>query len=61
MAGDVDVAIWISPTWPVCGFADSVQTVDVLVNNAGVFGLPLTHTVDGFEATMGTNHLGHFS
>lgn len=42
-------------------FAASVSDVDVLVNNAGVFALPLTRTVDGFEAHMGTNHLGHFA
>ena len=42
-------------------FAGSVETVDVLVNNAGVMGLPLTRTVDGFEAHMGINYLGHFA
>jgi NAD(P)-dependent dehydrogenase (short-subunit alcohol dehydrogenase family) len=42
-------------------FAASISDVDVLVNNAGVFGLPLTRTVDGFEVHMGTNHLGHFA
>ena len=33
----------------------------MLVNNAGVLGLPLTRTADGFETHMGTNHLGHFA
>ena len=33
----------------------------MLVNNAGVLGLPLTRTADGFEAHMGTNYLGHFA
>ncbi len=33
----------------------------MLVNNAGVLGLPLVRTADGFEGHMGTNHLGHFA
>jgi NAD(P)-dependent dehydrogenase (short-subunit alcohol dehydrogenase family) len=62
MAGDVDVAhLDLADLASVRRFAGSVETVDVLVNNAGVFGLPLTRTVDGFEAHMGTNYLGHFA
>ncbi|MDH6280739.1 oxidoreductase [Prescottella agglutinans] len=42
-------------------FADSVDTVDVLVNNAGVMAVPLSRTTDGFEMQIGTNHLGHYA
>ena len=36
-----------------------VGEVDVLVNNAGVMGPPLSRTVDGFESQLGTNVIGH--
>jgi NAD(P)-dependent dehydrogenase (short-subunit alcohol dehydrogenase family) len=62
MSGSVEVAqLDLADLASVRAFADSVETVDVLVNNAGVMGLPLTRTADGFEAHMGTNHLGHFA
>ena len=33
----------------------------MLINNAGVMLLPeKTHTADGYEMTIGVNHLGHF-
>ena len=42
-------------------FADSVDTVDLLINNAGIMAVPYAQTVDGFESQIGTNHLGHFA
>ena len=62
MRGDVTVGhLDLADLSSVRRFADSVDTVDVLINNAGVLGLPLTRTVDGFETHIGTNHLGHFA
>jgi NAD(P)-dependent dehydrogenase (short-subunit alcohol dehydrogenase family) len=62
MRGDVTIGyLDLADLTSVRKFADSVDAVDVLINNAGVLGLPLTRTADGFEAHMGTNYLGHFA
>ncbi|MGW6446887.1 oxidoreductase [Lentzea sp. NPDC055074] len=39
--------------------AEKVESLDVLVNNAGIMAVPNGRTVDGFERQFGTNHLGH--
>lgn len=42
-------------------FTDQNDALDLLINNAGVAFVPYQKTVDGFELTLGTNHLGHFA
>jgi len=37
------------------------EQIDLLVNNAGVMGIPESKTVDGFEMQFGVDHLGHWS
>jgi NAD(P)-dependent dehydrogenase (short-subunit alcohol dehydrogenase family) len=42
-------------------FAQRHARLDLLINNAGILGVPLARTVDGFENHLGTNHFGHFA
>ncbi|WP_456620533.1 MULTISPECIES: SDR family oxidoreductase [unclassified Bradyrhizobium] len=43
-------------------FAASNETLDLLINNAGVMALPTRQeTADGFEMQLGTNYLGHYA
>ncbi|RGP59464.1 oxidoreductase [Fusarium longipes] len=39
---------------------EDVPNIDVLVNNAGIMGVPYAKTVDGFESQFAICHLGHF-
>nr|WP_090280903.1 oxidoreductase [Mycolicibacterium komanii]CRL76539.1 dehydrogenase [Mycolicibacterium komanii] len=62
ITGDVEVRkLDLQDLASVRTFADGVDAVDVLVNNAGIMAVPYALTVDGFESQIGTNHLGHFA
>jgi NAD(P)-dependent dehydrogenase (short-subunit alcohol dehydrogenase family) len=62
MTGEVEVRrLDLQDLASVREFAEGVDAVDVLVNNAGIMAVPYAQTVDGFESQIGTNHLGHFA
>lgn len=49
----------------ITAFSDHFQrhfeTLDLLINNAGIMMPPLSYTKDGFELQFGSNHVGHFA
>jgi NAD(P)-dependent dehydrogenase (short-subunit alcohol dehydrogenase family) len=62
ISGDVEVReLDLQDLSSVRRFANEIEKVDVLINNAGIMAAPHALTVDGFESQIGTNHLGHFA
>jgi NAD(P)-dependent dehydrogenase (short-subunit alcohol dehydrogenase family) len=62
MTGDLEVRrLDLQDLSSVRRFADDIDAVDVLVNNAGIMATQHAVTADGFEGQIGTNHLGHFA
>lgn len=58
----LDLASFASIRQCAAAFTAKGYPLQVLINNAGgsVKGRQPTFTTDGFEMTLGTNHLGHF-
>ncbi|MEM8697154.1 MAG: oxidoreductase [Pseudomonadota bacterium] len=64
-AGKIDtVKIDLSDLSHVRKAAETVrsryESIDALIDNAGIMQTPETRTVDGYELQLATNHLGHF-
>jgi NAD(P)-dependent dehydrogenase (short-subunit alcohol dehydrogenase family) len=57
----VDLASLASVRQAANQIRSSYPRLDLLVNNAGVMDVPYQRTLDGFELTLATNHLGHFA
>ncbi len=57
----LDLASLASVREAAAAIVASHPAIDVLVNNAGVMGIPERRTEDGFEMQFGVNHLGHFA
>jgi NAD(P)-dependent dehydrogenase (short-subunit alcohol dehydrogenase family) len=58
---DLDLASLASVRLFAATVGDRFDRLDVLLNNAGLVLSTRTETEDGFEATFGVNHLGHFA
>ena len=56
----LDLANFASIRAFAADFLDRYDRLDVLCNNAGLVLQKRQETADGFEATFGVNHLGHF-
>lgn len=40
---------------------DSIDALDLLINNAGIMACPLARVGPGWESQFGVNHMGHFA
>ena len=56
----LDLASFSSITEFAAGVLREESGIDVLVNNAGVFMMPLQRSQDGVEMHLAVNYLGHF-
>ena len=59
--GQLDLADLTSVGDFAAALSKRIESLDGLINNAGVMAPPREETADGFELQIGTNHLGHFA
>jgi NAD(P)-dependent dehydrogenase (short-subunit alcohol dehydrogenase family) len=57
----LDLADFASVAHAAETFLAGHARLDLLVNNAGVMGIPYRQNADGIELQMATKHLGHFA
>lgn len=57
----LDLASLASVAEAAAGIMARYERVDILINNAGLMGIPERRTQDGFEMQFGVNHLGHWA
>jgi NAD(P)-dependent dehydrogenase (short-subunit alcohol dehydrogenase family) len=57
----LDLASLASVSEAAAAISAATDTVDILINNAGLMAMPERRTVDGFEMQLGVNHLGHWA
>ncbi len=57
---ELDLASLDSVRSCAAGIVEDHGAIDLLINNAGIMGIPQRTTEDGFEMQVGVNHLGHF-
>ncbi|KAI3865136.1 hypothetical protein MKX03_029223 [Papaver bracteatum] len=57
---EMDLASIESITSFAQSFNSSKQSLNILINNAGIFACPFQLSRDGIELQFATNHLGHF-
>lgn len=58
---DLDLASLNSTITSAHRLISQVDSIDILLNNAGIMAPPFSQTEDGYELQLGTNHLGHFA
>lgn len=57
---ELDLGSFDSTKAAAAQIAANHPSVEILVNNAGVMGMPERRTANGYEMQFGVNHLGHW-